>query len=154
MKRFFVCIAPVFVAIVSSPSSLSAAGQESAIQIEKAWARASIIASRPAAAYLTIVNQGSKPDLLISVSSPVAKTVSIHLSETTNGISQMSPVHELPIHPRAKVTFNPSGLHLMLMNLRGPLKKGEVLPLTLNFQTAGRINIDALILDPGAKEPE
>lgn len=153
MVRLFTTIS---VLLVSMITLLPVLAEESGatIQIEKPWARASIIQSRPAAAYLTVVNRGDKPDRLVSVSSPIAETVSIHLTEMTNGVMQMSPMHDLPLDAGANVTLGPGGLHLMLMNLRAPLRKGDMLPLTLNFELAGKIEVQAQILGPGAKGPE
>ena len=133
---------------------VSADESAASIQIEKPWARASIIQSRPAAAYLTIVNRGNKPDRLVSISSPIAGKVSIHLSEMTNGVMRMSPMHGLAIEAGARATFRPGGLHLMLMKLRTPLRNGDKLPLTLSFEVAGKIEVQAHILGPGAKGPK
>lgn len=144
----------LFVMSIASAQALSAAEQGKSIQIEKPWARASIIKSRPGAAYMTIVNLGSNPDRLVSVSSPLADKVSVHLSEMTNGVMQMSPMHDLPLEAGGRVTLKPGGLHLMLMKLKTPLKKGKRLPLTLIFEIAGKIDVQAQILGLGAGGPE
>ena len=152
MKRIPLRIVTLLVAAIALASPLSAA--DKAIQIEKPWARASILKSRPGAAYLKIVNRSETRDRLLSVSSPLAGKVSIHLSEMSNGVMMMSPMHDLPIEPGASVTLKPGGLHLMLMKLRVPLKKGGKLPLTLNFEIAGKIDIQAQVLGIGAVGPD
>ena len=48
------------------------------------------------------------------------------------------------------VTFKPGGLHLMLMGLVEPLKKGGSLSLTLIFKKAGEVAANIRILSVGA----
>lgn len=154
MKRIPAFIWAFLVLLIGPELPVSAAEKGATIQIEKPWARASIIQSRPAAAYLTIVNRGGKTDRLLSVSSPVAEKVSIHLTEMIDGVMRMSPVHSIPLGPGERAALRPGGLHLMLMKLRAPLRKGDKLPLTLIFEVAGKMDVQALILGPGAKGPE
>lgn len=154
MNRTIVWIAALLVVLAGLTQPVSAAEKNETIQIDKPWARASIIKTHPAAAYLTLINLGGKPDRLVTVSSPVVENVSIHQSEMTNGIMRMKPVHNLPLEPGARVTLEPGGLHLMLMKLREPLRKGNSLSLTLTFEVAGRIDVQAPILGPGAKGPK
>lgn len=51
------------------------------------------------------------------------------------------------------VTFKPGGYHLMLMDLKQPLKQGEKLPLTLVFEKAGEVSVEAAIAAIGAAGP-
>lgn len=154
MYRTIAMITALLVVSAGLTHPLSAAEKGKTIQIDKPWARASIIKTHPAAAYLTIINLGGKPDRLVMVSSPVTENVSIHRSEMTNDVMRMKPVHNLPLEPGARVTVEPGGLHLMLTKLREPLRKGNSLPLTLTFEVAGRIDVQAPILGPGAKGPK
>lgn len=121
-----------------------------AIAIEKPWARASILKSRPGAAYLTIRNTGTKPDRLINVTSPAADMVMIHESKIAGGVAQMPDRKEIEIAPGSQVIFRPGALHLMLMGLREKLRKGDALALTLKFEHSGKFKINAPILSPGA----
>ncbi|MCF3628586.1 MAG: copper chaperone PCu(A)C [Gammaproteobacteria bacterium] len=131
-----------------------ASAEDASIVIEKPWARASILQSRPGAAYLTIRNTGTKPDQLLKVTSPAAGMVMIHESSVSEGVAQMQGRDEVTIAPGAEVIFRPGGLHLMLMNLREKLRKGEELILTLEFEHAGKIDIIMPILGLGATGPE
>lgn len=154
MKRNIARITALFLLSISLTQTPSAAEEGKTVQIEKPWARASILKSHPAAAYLTIINRSGEPDRLMTVSSPVAEKVSVHLSEMTNGVMRMKPVHSLPLESGAQVTLKPGGLHLMLLKLRNPLREGDKLPLTLTFEVAGKIDVQATVLGVGAKGPE
>ena len=80
------------------------------------WARASILASRPGAAYLTLVSD--MDDRLLSATTPAAGQVMMHASETdTNAITRMIHLCALDLRAGQTVRFAPGGMHLMLMGL-------------------------------------
>ena len=122
--------------------------------VERPWARATIFMSRPAAAYLTIVNRGEAPDRLMEVTSPIAGHVMLHATTMKDGIMQMSHVPGLSIGPGESVSLKPGERHLMLMDLRQPLRKGQRFAMTLRFEKAGDVAITVPIASPGATAPE
>ena len=122
------------------------------VTVTDPWARASILASRPGAAYLTLDADG--PDRLIGVTSPVAAQVMIHAVETDEaGVSRMRHVETLDVGPPAPVVMAPGGMHLMLMGLTRKLEEGTRFPLTLTFETAGEMTVEVPVLGPGASGP-
>lgn len=54
----------------------------------------------------------------------------------------MAMIETLEIAPGQTVTMAPGGLHIMLVGLPAPLKKGGKLSLELNFEKAGKIIVD------------
>ena len=52
------------------------------------------------------------------------------------------------------VTLAPGGLHLMLMDLKGPLKQGTRVPVTLVFEKAGKIDVELSVEAMGAQAPQ
>ena len=69
------------------------------VSVSDPWARASILAARPVAAYLTI--QSTERDRLIELSTPIAAKVMIHTVEVgEDGISRMRHVTALELRPR------------------------------------------------------
>ena len=123
------------------------------VTISDGWARASILASRPAAAYLTLTSNQS--DQLVAITTPIAGNVTIHAVETDNdGISRMVEVDGLDLPSGEPVTLAPGSMHLMLMGLSIKLVEGMTFPLTLRFETAGEITIDVPVLGVAAAGPE
>lgn len=117
------------------------------------WARASILASRPAAAYLTLLSDDA--DRLVEASTPVAEEITIHATETDDaGLSRMKHITAVDLSVGEAVAFAPGGMHLMLTGLSAKLAEGSAFPLTLRFETAGEITIDVPILGIGATGPE
>jgi copper(I)-binding protein len=101
--------------------------------------RASLGAVPTSAAYLTIDNAGAVPERLLSVDCACAKSAMVHRTETKDGISSMDAAAAVVIPAHGKVTFQPGGLHIMLMGLKGPLKAGGMQDLTLHFEHAGAV---------------
>ena len=123
------------------------------IEVQTAWARASIGTQRPAAAYVTIRNAGERPDSLTKVETPLARSAELHETVETNGRASMRPVEALNLPPKEEVRLAPGGVHIMLMQLSEPLKEGGKLPLTLVFEHAGSVTVDAEIAGVGAPKP-
>ena len=103
--------------------------------------------------YVSIENRGRAGDRLVEASSPVARAISVHETTEENGIATMRPL-DAPIPGGGTLEMKPGGIHMMLMDLSAPLTEGETLPLTLVFERAGRINVEASIASVGADGPE
>jgi copper(I)-binding protein len=71
-----------------------------------------------------------------------------------NGVMKMRPLEKgLAIEPGKTVKLAPGGYHLMLMDLKSPLKKGDKLPLTLEFEKAGKVQVSFDVQGVGAQGP-
>jgi len=140
----------VFVAVAARAGEVATLGD---LAIVSPWARASIGTSRPAAAFLSVTNRGAESDRLVAIESPVAARAMAHRTTMENGVMKMEPAGAVEIPAGGTVTFKPGGLHIMLMKLRQPLKKGGTLSLTLRFERAGAVTIEAPIAGPGASGP-
>lgn len=123
------------------------------VTVTDRWARASILASRPGAAYLTLVSDTD--DRLLSATTPVAEHVMMHASETdANAVTRMIHLDTLDLKAGETVRFAPGGMHLMLMDLAGKLDEGAQFPLTLTFERAGEITVNVPVLGVAATGPE
>src|SRR5579872_6293206 len=122
--------------------------------ITQAWSRATPGGAKVGGGYLTITNQGPTPDRLIGGSSEVAAKVQVHEMSMNNGVMTMRPVEQgLVIEPGKTVKLSPGGFHLMLLDLKGPLKQGEKVPVTLEFERAGKISLMFDVEGIGAMGP-
>jgi copper(I)-binding protein len=118
--------------------ALSQAAFADGIQVDHPWARATMGGSGNGAAYVTLTNTGSTPDKLIGVSSDAAGKTQLHQSLSDNGVMKMLPVTALELKPGEKVELKPGGYHIMLLGLKQPLVAGQSVPLTLEFEKAGK----------------
>jgi len=122
--------------------------------ITQAWSRATPGGAKIAGGYLTIENKGSAPDRLISGSGDFAGKVEIHEMAMNNGVMTMRPLDKgLAIDPGKIVKLAPGGYHLMLMDLKTPLKQGDKVPLTLEFEKAGKVTLSLDVQGVGAQAP-
>ncbi len=122
------------------------------IEVDAAWARASIGVSRPGAAYFTVRNLGSEADHLIGLSTPVSAMPMLHQTTLSDeGVSSMSHVEEPEIPAGGELALEPGGMHVMLMELATPLEEGATFPLTLSFETAGDVTLEVPVLGLGAR---
>jgi copper(I)-binding protein len=122
--------------------------------ITQAWSRATPGGAKVGGGYLTIENKGTMPDRLIGGSADVAAKVQVHEMSMNNGVMTMRPVEGgLVIEPGKTVKLAPSGYHLMIMDLKSPLKQGDKVPVTLEFEKAGKVAVTLDVESIGAQGP-
>ena len=114
------------------------------VTVENAWARATPPGAKIAAGYLTIRNAGAA-DKLVSASSPAAEKVETHVTVKDGDISRMREVKGYAVPAKGKLDLTPSGSHLMLVNLKAPLKEGDKVPLVLRFEKAGEVKTELAV---------
>jgi copper(I)-binding protein len=92
-------------------------------------------------------------DRLVSASSPVAGAVELHSHVMEGGIAKMRRVEAIVVPGGKSVVLKPSGYHLMLTDLKAPLKEGDLVKITLVFEKAGAIDLEATVEPIGATGP-
>jgi len=121
------------------------------IQIGNPWTRATPKGATVAGGYLSIENKGAASDRLIGGASPVAGRFEVHRMAMEDGIMKMRPVEGgLEIKPGETVEFKPESFHIMLMDLKQPLEKGQRIKGTLEFEKAGKVAIEYVVEAIGA----
>jgi len=122
--------------------------------ISQAWSRATPSGAKVAGGFLTIENKGAAPDKLVGVSAEIAGKADVHEMTTENGVMKMRPLDKgLVVEPGKTVKLAPGGYHLMLQDLKGPLKQGEKVPVTLEFEKAGKVVVSLDVQGVGAQAP-
>jgi periplasmic copper chaperone A len=122
--------------------------------ISQAWSRATPNGAKIAGGYLTIENKGTAPDKLIGGNGDIAGKVEVHEMSMNNGVMTMRPLDKgLVIEPGKTVKLAPGGYHLMMFDLKGPLKQGDKVPVTLVFEKAGKVNVSLDVQGVGAQAP-
>jgi copper(I)-binding protein len=103
-------------------------------------------------AYLTL--QSAADDTLTGVDADAAGMVMLHRSSVTNGVASMQDVDSVALPAKQKVALSPGGTHLMLMDMKRPLRAGEVFHLTLHLAHAGDVPVAVRVLPAGATGPD
>ena len=99
-----------------------------------------------------LANAGSRADRLLGASTPVAARVELHtMGVDAQGVMRMRPADPVAVEPNTPLRMKRGhGLHLMLMELKRPLKAGETFPATLQFERAGKVEIRVQVDAAGA----
>ena len=122
------------------------------IRVAGAWSRATAPGASVGVVYFEVINSGPA-DTLLTIECPAAQRVEMHATNSTDGIMKMRPVSSADIPARGRLSFQPGGLHAMLIGLKQPLEEGGRLPLTLVFQRAGKLRFEAAIQGLGTMNP-
>jgi copper(I)-binding protein len=152
-----------------APDTTAPAGE---LTVDGVWARTSPAMTTAGAAYLQITNGTDTDDALVgaAVDASIAGTVELHevimapagsdttmggesggdMSTTTaagGGMMTMSPVEEIPVPAGETVGLAPGGYHIMLLDLVAPLEMGSTIEITLTFENAGEMVVEAEVRD-------
>jgi copper(I)-binding protein len=155
VARWFIGAIVASLAWSAAPWSTRAADfTVGSLKIAAPWSRATPPRSKVAAGYMSVQNNGSEADRLVSAETPAAQRAEIHQSGMKDGVMTMRPVAGgIAIAPGKDVTLAPNGLHIMFFDLKAPLKQGDKIPVTLRFEKAGKVDVEFDVQAAGASAP-
>jgi hypothetical protein len=150
MRVFSLCAALVAITIVPAWAHEASRG---GVTVAHPWARATPAGASVGAAYLEIKAADGVVDRLIGASSEVAGRTEIHTHIEEAGVMKMRRVDGIAVKSGGSHLLMPRGDHVMLMDLKAPLKEGELIKLRLVFEKAGPIDVEATVEPVGAMGP-
>lgn len=115
--------------------SADVSADDPALLLEAGWIRAMPPGMKMTAGFGRLVNPSDQPLEIVAFSSPAFGEVSLHRSETVDGVSRMREIPSLPIGAGEAVELAPGGYHLMLMMPRESFRPDQ--PVTVVLTTAG-----------------
>ena len=122
------------------------------LKISAPWARATPKGASVGGGYMKITNSGTAPDRLVGGTTDISDSFEVHEMKMEDGVMKMRPVaNGLEIKPGQTVTFDPSGYHVMFVDLKKQLMQGERFKATLEFAKAGKVDVDFIVESIGAK---
>jgi len=126
------------------------------VQVKDAWARSSVQGQTATGAFMSLTSaEGAR---LVGASSPVAGVVEIHEMSMEGNVMRMRPVPGIDLPPGRSVVLKPGGYHVMLLDLKRPLKVGERVPVELRLETRDKrlvsqpIEVEVMARAPAAPE--
>jgi len=123
------------------------------IVISNPWSRATPKGSKVGAGYLVIENRGTRADRLLGGSVEAAASFEIHEVVVEDGVMKMRQLKDIELPPGASVEAKPGGRHIMFVGLSHPLAAGEKAKGALQFERAGRIEVEFEVIAMGAPPP-
>ena len=150
-KSSLIC---VFALAISAGPAFAADFSVGALKIHDPWSRATPKGAPVGGGYLTITNTGTTPDRLIGGSTAVSKGFEIHEMTMDKGVMKMRMMpNGLEIKPGETVTLKPASVHVMFLGLNRPLEAGKAVTATLQFDKAGKVEVEFPIAAIGAPAP-
>ena len=144
-----VCVVAAATAMLPTPA-FADQYQLDTLRLDHAMARATPPGAKTGIVFFTVDNAGNTADRLLHASTPIAAGVALHQMAVDEGMMKMRAVPSIEIRPGGRLELQPGGYHLMLLDLKQPLKAGEKFPLTLTFARGGSITVSVQVEEMGA----
>ena len=103
--------------------------------VSEPWVRGTVAQQKASGAYMQITS--AKGGKLLSVSTPAAGVAEIHEMSMDGSTMKMRALPWLALPAGQAVALKPGGYHVMLMDLKAPLKAGDTVLITLVIEGAG-----------------
>jgi len=112
------------------------------LEINDLWVRGSVPGQINGAGYMLINNPTGVSDRLLSAQSEASTRLELHTVLTENGVAKMRQVTGIDIPAKGSAKLAPGGFHMMFLQLTGPFKQGELVPVVLKFEKAGEVRVN------------
>lgn len=137
-------------AVLSGPTF--AAGAADAITVVDPYVRQAPPGAMATGAFMVIRNAGAKDVKLVKADNPATKVTELHTHINDGGVMKMRPVKDIPIKAKGETALKPGGLHVMLIDMKAPMKEGDVVPITLTFDDGSSKKVDVPVKKPTAND--
>jgi hypothetical protein len=126
------------------------------VTVSEPWVRGTVQGQKATGAFMQL--KSADAAALVAAESPVAGVVEIHEMRMEGNVMRMRAIPKLELPAGQAVELKPGGYHVMLMDLRQPMKKGDTVPIKLKFQGKDgklqEIEVKAEVRDLAAAAPK
>ena len=119
--------AAVFAVLAAATAAASAQ-----VVVSDAWVRGTVEGQNATGAFMQL--RSADGTVLVGAASPVAGTAEIHEMRMDGAVMRMRQVPKVDLPAGRTVELKPGGYHIMLLELKRPLKKGEIVPIRLKLE--------------------
>lgn len=116
----------------------AAAARVGGVEVSGAWARATLPGQKVAGVYMQL--RSGVEARLVGVNSLAARSAEVHEMRNEDGVMKMRRVESVELPAGRVVKLEPGGYHVMLFDIRQPLKAGQQIQLTLLIQQGGKVS--------------
>ncbi|QEL65573.1 periplasmic copper chaperone A [Oryzomicrobium terrae] len=138
---------------LSAASPAAFAADAAGLSVSAPFVRAVPPTQKVTGAFMTIKNAGSTDRKLVAAESPVAASVELHNHINDNGVMKMRPVKEIEVKAGGEAALKPGSYHIMLIDLKQPVKEGDQVPVTLKFDDGSTLKVEAPVQRPAPAAP-
>ena len=123
-------------ALLGWVSLAAAAAAHAQVEARAAWVRGTVQGQTTAGAYMELTS-GQRASLL-GAESPAARSAELHEMKMEGNVMRMRTVPRLELPPGKTVELKPGGYHMMLVDLKRPLRKGDLVPIRLKVELSDK----------------
>jgi copper(I)-binding protein len=114
----------------------AAASAHGQVEARAAWVRGTVLGQTTAGAYMELTSD--RRASLLGAESPAAGSAEIHEMKMEGNVMRMRAVSRLELPPGRTVELKPGGYHMMLVDLKRQLKKGDLVPIRLKVELSDK----------------
>ena len=144
----------ILIALCASAAAVSAPAWAQ-VEVKSAWVRGTVAAQKTTGAYMEI--SSARGASLVGAESTAAGAVEVHEMSMDKNVMRMRAVPRLDLPAGKTVELKPGGFHMMLIDLKKPLQKGDSVPLRLKIEnkdkTVSTVEVKAEVRDVTAAMP-
>jgi copper(I)-binding protein len=127
-----------------------AAGAADQITVSDAYIRQAPPGAMATAAFMVIRNAGPGEVRVVKASNPASRITELHTHLNDGGVMKMRQVKDIPVPPGGETVLKPGGLHIMLIEMKSPLKEGDTVPITLGLDDGNSKEIGVPVRNPSS----
>ena len=144
MKRVYLIPMALLLFLVLAGCAAKPAASAGPIQIFEPWLRVAK-SGDSSGAFMLIKNTGSQPDQLLKAECMASMMTSIHETKMEGDMMTMSEIPGLAIPANGQVELKSGSYHIMMMNVNTDLVEGQKMKVSLTFEKAGVVEVEAVI---------
>lgn len=145
----------LLVAATASAFAFSGAVQAQSVTVGTPWVRATAAEQKATGAFMKL--QSTAPARLVEIRSAAAGVVELHEMAMEGDMMRMRAITGLDLPAGKAVELKPGGYHIMLMDLKQPIKAGDTVAITLVIEDANKrrstVDVKAVAQAMGAAKP-
>lgn len=134
-------------AALASPAGAAATPRDD-YAVSRGWLRAAPPGAAASAAFFTLDNRSGADRTLVGVRTPVAGRVEMHTHSMAGGMMQMREVESIAVPAGSPAVLRPGGKHLMVFDVKRPLRAGETIDFELQFDDGSVLVIGLPVRTP------
>jgi periplasmic copper chaperone A len=127
-----------------------AAGAADQITVSEAYIRLAPPGAMATGAYMVIRNAGPGEVRVVKAASTVSRITELHTHLNEGGVMKMRQVKDILVPPGGETVLKPGGLHVMLIEMRLPLREGDMVPITLGLDDGSSKGISVPVRNPSS----
>ena len=120
------------------------AAQGTRVAASDSWVKLPAPGERGAMAFVAIENPTMYGIYVTSATADAASKVELR-DGRQSGDARLQPIEFITVPAYDRVGMGPGGIHLLLIDLKRPLKEGDTIMLTLSTDNAGTLEVAAIV---------